>query len=68
MFAGFRPAERVQGGRLMVEQRAPPQVERPDRGNPRRCTSQLAAEMSSPPVGMISTELSVPPVILRKPI
>ena len=49
MFAGFRPAERVQGGRLMVEQRAPPPVERPDRGNPRRCTSQLAAEMFQHP-------------------
>jgi hypothetical protein len=45
MFTGFDPAERVQGGRLMLEQRAPPPVERSDRGNPRRCTSQLAAEM-----------------------
>ena len=33
----------------MVEQRAPPPVERPDRGNPRRCTSQLAAEMFQHP-------------------
>ena len=49
MFAGFRPAECAQGGRLMVEQRAPPPVERPDRGNPRRCASQLAAEMLQHP-------------------
>ena len=68
MLARLRPAEREQSSRLMVEQRASPPVERPDRGNPRRRASELAAEMLQHPGREISTELSVPPVILRKPI
>jgi hypothetical protein len=49
MVARFPAAERKQGGRLMVEQRAPPPVKRPDRGDPRRWTPQLAAEMLQHP-------------------
>ena len=49
MFARLRPAEREQGSRLMIEQRASPPVERTDRSNPRRRASQLAAEMLQHP-------------------
>ena len=49
MLARLRSAERGEGSRLMVEQRASPPVERPDRGNPRRCASELAAEMLQHP-------------------
>lgn len=66
MLARLRAAERGEGSRLVVEQRAPPPVERPDRGQPRRRASELAASSTSG--GMISTELSVAPVIFRKPI
>jgi hypothetical protein len=45
MLARLRAAQRGEGGRLMVEQGAPPPVERPDRGQPRRCASELAAKM-----------------------
>jgi hypothetical protein len=54
MFAGFRPAERVQGGRLMVEQRALPPVERPDlvRGSTRLDSGDklTAVGAAAPPV------------------
>jgi hypothetical protein len=68
MIARLRAAERGEGGRLMVVQGAAAPVERPDRGEPRRRATELAPEISSTPGGMSSTELSVPPVIFRKPI
>jgi len=45
MLARFRSAERAERGRLMVKQCASPPIKRPNRGNPRRGASELAAEM-----------------------
>jgi hypothetical protein len=43
MLARLGPAERSESSRLMIEQSAPSPVERPDRGQPRRYTSELTA-------------------------